>query len=210
MTNFQDMSSLEAIEAHQQIFREKEEPLLERHGPLFLGNHITQVRILLDAEAHQSRQQAFLSNEQVPSSTPKPPQSQPEKPGAKITNLSEARDEKQGLLGLGEVLERLKADPSLLHLSGAQLAAKVGTSKSTANRAKGQYGKPDAESAQPTQVGDSDHVELAMDTGFLPSRITQREGEPQHVGIDKSGPSYALGFWRDWRAAIVAAVSSPS
>src|SRR5262249_124569 len=59
---------------------------------------------------------------------------EPEKPSqTKITNITEVRKERQNELTVEEVKSRIEAEPSLLKLSGSELAQKVGTSKATAN-----------------------------------------------------------------------------
>lgn len=85
---------------------------------------------------------------------------EPEKPKARITNIAEAREEKQGSLSVEEVVARIETDPALLKLSGQQLADKLNTSKPTANRAKTRYGELHPESAQPSDSRQSEAVNL--------------------------------------------------
>lgn len=85
---------------------------------------------------------------------------EPEKQKARITNIAEAREEKQGTLSVEEVVARIEADPALLKLSGQQLADKLNTSKPTANRAKTKYVELHPESAQSSDSGQSEAVNL--------------------------------------------------
>lgn len=88
------------------------------------------------------------------------PAKEPEKQKARITNIAEAREEKQGTLSVEEVVARIEADPALLKLSGQQLAERVNTSKPTANRAKTRYVELHPESAQPSDSKQSEAVNL--------------------------------------------------